>query len=157
MGSTFHGDGKFRAPKSLQLSHDEVRAGFVRATMGGGPIAAAAKRLAKISLPHFDGEEKFVFPVLGLLPDLKNGFVQQEMADLLPLIADFRTRFDSLEKQHESIRSAIENLLEASHRSNNREVAKFAYNLRIHERIEDEVIFPAVMLIGNYLRERLAV
>jgi hypothetical protein len=54
------------------------------------------------------------------------------------------------------IASAIEDLLQAAHKEKNREVAEFAYNLRVHERIEDEVIYPTVVLIGRYLQEKLA-
>ena len=77
------------------------------------------------------------------------------MADVLPLISDFSARHNALDKQHQAIISAVEALLQAANKEKNREVADFAYNLRVHEKIEDEVIYPTVMLIGNYLRERL--
>ena len=155
MASKFQSTGKMHTPHSLRLSHDEARAEFVRATMAGGQIAVAAKRLAGLCLPHFEGEERFVFPALGLLPDLMKGLVRQEMAEVLPLISDFNAKHNALDTQHEAIGSAIDALLEASHRAKNREIAEFAYNMRVHEKIEDEVIYPTVVLIGNYLRERL--
>ena len=156
MGSTIPWNGRIHTPKSLRLSHDEARAEFVRGSMEGGRIGAAATRLAEVCLPHFEGEEKYAFPVLGLLPDLMKGLVRQEMADVLPLISDFSAKHEALDRQHESIKSAIDELLVASQREKNRDVAEFAYNMRVHERIEDEVIYPTIILIGNYLRARLA-
>ena len=50
--------------------------------------------------------------------------------------------------------SAIEDLLQAAYKEKNREIAEFAYNMRIHERVEDEVIYPTVVLIGTYLQEK---
>jgi len=155
MDSQFPGDGKFHIPEALRLGHDEIRAELVRASIEPGPIGGAAKRLARLCLPHFEQEEKAVFPVFGLLKDLARGDVRPEMGAMLPLISRFSAWYDTLDNHHQSIVSAVGELLDAAHKEENREIADFAYNLRVHERIEDEVIYPTVMLIGNYVRERL--
>jgi hemerythrin-like domain-containing protein len=122
--------------------------------MEGGRIAKAAKRVAQLCLPHFEHEEKSVFPVLALLPYLERGNLRPEMMDAMPLISDFRAKHDALNDHHQSILAAIEALLQAAHKEKNREFAEFAYNMRIHERVEDEVIYPTVVLIGKYLQEK---
>ena len=155
MNSKFLSNGIINDPESLRLDHDEIRAELARATMEPGPIGKAAMRVARYCLPHFEHEEKAVFPALGLLHDLSLGEVRPEMAEVLPLISAFSARHEALGNQHQSIISAVEALLQAANKEKNREIADFAYNLRVHERIEDEVIYPTVMLIGNYLRERL--
>ena len=149
-------DGKLNVPTALLRGHDEARAALVRATMEGGRIAKAAKRVAQLCLPHFEHEEKSVFPVLALLPYLEQGNLRPEMMDVMPLIFNFRAKHDALNDHHQSILAAIEALLQAAHKEKNREFAEFAYNLRVHERIEDEVIYPTVVLIGKYLQEKLA-
>ena len=156
MGSTSPWNAADHTPASLRISHDEARAELVRATMKGGDTAVAAKRLATMCLPHFEAEEKFAFPALGLLPDLMKGLVRPEMAKVLALISEFGAKHAALEMQHDSIRSAIDDLLRASKDEGNRDTAEFALNMRNHERTEDEVIYPTVMMIGTYLRERLA-
>lgn len=78
------------------------------------------------------------------------------MMDVMPLINKFREKHDALNDHHQLIVSAIENLMPAAHKQKNREVAASAYNLRVHERIEDEVICPTVVLIGKYLQEKFA-
>jgi len=156
MDATLPLRGELRSPRSLRLSHDDARAELVKATMEGGRIATAARRLAQVCLPHFDEEEKSVFPALGLLPELMQGMVRPEMVRVLPLIADFSAKHNALHSQHQSIRSAIDSLLVASHRERNSEVAEFAHNMAAHERIEDEVIYPTLIMIGMYLREKLA-
>jgi hypothetical protein len=55
----------------------------------------------------------------------------------------------------QSILAAIEESQHTADKEKNRKVGEFAYNLRIHEDLEDEVIYPAVILIGKYLQERL--
>ena len=156
MDSTFHWNGNLNVPNALRGSHDEARAELVRATMEDGPIAEAAHRVARICLPHFEKEEKSVFPILGLLPELTQGILRPEMAEALPLISEFSLRHEKcLNTQHQSMLAAIEELLQAARREKNGEFVEFAYNMRAHEKIEDEVIYPMIMLIGNYLQEKL--
>jgi hypothetical protein len=152
MGSTFNWNGKLSVPTALRLGHDKARAELVRAMKEDSPIAEAAERVAKMCLPHFEREEQSVFPVLAFLPDLTQGILRPEMADVLPLISDFRARHEALDSQHQSILSAIEDLLRAANKEKDEEVSQLAYNMKVHERIEDEVIYPTVLLIGNHLR-----
>jgi hypothetical protein len=156
MDTTFQWKGSQNIPDALRRGHDEARAKLVRATTEHGPIAEAARQVAYLCLPHFEREENFVFPVLGLLPDLTRGIVRPEMMEILPLIADFRMRQESLDAKHQRILSAIEDLLQAAHQEKSREYADFAYSLRLHEKVEDEVVYPTVVLIGNYLQEKFA-
>jgi hypothetical protein len=148
-------NGKLSVPKALLRGHDEARAELVRATMEGGRVAKAGKRLAELCLPHFEHEEATVFPVLALLPYVEQGNLRPEMLDVMPLIHKFRAKHDAISDHHQLIVSAIENLLKAAREEMNREVAEFAHSMRVHERIEDEVIYPTVVLIGKYLQEKL--
>ncbi len=157
MLAKFRGQGMFRIPEALRLGHDEMRAELVRATAMPGPIGEAAKRVAELCLPHMEREEESVFPVFGLLHDLAEGKVRPEMADVLPLISTFSAWRDSLGDEHYSIAPAIHALLLAAYKEDNREIVEFTYSLRMHERLEDQVIFPTVLLIGNYVQERLGI
>ena len=143
-------------PDALRNGHDNARAELVRATMEGGRIGKAARRVAQLCLPHFEHEEKNVFPVLALLPHLAPHNLRPEMMEVMALISEFRERRDAMIGDHQSIESAIEDMLQAAHTEKNREFAEFAHNLRVHERIEEDVIYPTVVLIGDYLRKNLA-
>jgi hypothetical protein len=148
-------DGTWNIPAALRFSHDEMRAGLVKATNEPGRIGDAAVTVARLCLPHFEQEEKAVFPVLSLLYDLAFRDVRHEMAAVLPLVSTFSEKHEALDRQHEAIGTAIEALLHAAHREGNREIAEIAYGLKVHEKVEDEVIYPAVMLVGKYVREKL--
>lgn len=154
MGSIINWNGKLDVPKALQRDHDEARTEFVRAGTEGGRIARAGKRVAQLCLPHFEHEEKSVFPVLALLPYLVSENLQPEMMDVMPLISDLHAMQDAISDHHRAIVAAIDELMQAAHKQKNREFAEFAHNLKNHEDIEAEVIYPTVMLIGNYLREK---
>jgi hemerythrin superfamily protein len=156
MGSIINWNGKLNVPKALQLDHDEARAEFVRARSEGGRIAEAGKRVAQLCLPHFEQEEERVFPVLALLPYLASNNLQPEMMDVMPLISELRAKHDAIVDHHQAILAAIDELLHAAYQQKNREFAEFAHNLRNHEDIEAEVIYPTIILIGNYLQEKFA-
>lgn len=155
MLSKFQGQGLFKIPEALWLGHDEVRAELVRATAIPGPIGEAAMHVADICLPHMEHEEASVFPVFGLLRDLAVGEVRPEMAEVLPMISAFSARREALGDEHHSMAPAVHRLLLAAYKEDNREIIEFTYNLRMHERMEDQVIFPTVLLIRNYVQERL--
>ncbi len=147
---------KLTVPKALRCGHDDARAELIRAMMEGGLIGKAAKQVAQLCLPHFADEEKTVFPVLALLPYLEQDKLRPEMMEVMPLIQDFGKKRAVLDDHHQSLLAAIDALLQAAHKEKNREFAEFAYNLRVHEQIEDQVIYPTVTLIGKYLREKFA-
>ena len=146
---------KLSAPDAMRLEHDEMRAQLVSASMEAGPIGDAARRVARLCVPHFEQEEKLVFPIFELLHSLALGDVQREAAAVLPLVSRFCARHDRLHRHHKSIVSAIGALLAAAHKEHNREIATFAQRLWLHERTEDAVIYPMATLAGNYVREAL--
>lgn len=152
MGSKFPKQENHNKISALRQDHDELRAQLGRATMEPGPIGEVAKRVAELCLPHFAQEEKTVFPVFELLPEVAEGNAPPAV---LLLVSRFIARYDDLDSAHKSIISEVEALLAAANQEHNWEFANFAYQLRVHERIENEVIFPTVNLIGNYVRERL--
>jgi hypothetical protein len=148
-------DASAHIPTAFRQDHDDFRAELSRATMESGPVGKAALRVARYCLPHFEMEERIVFPAFAALRDLAADNVRPEMAGLLPLISRFDVQHVGLTGQHESIVTAVEKLLQAAHKENNREIADFAYHLRSHENLENQVIYPMVRLIGNHVREKL--
>jgi hypothetical protein len=148
-------NGKLDVPAGLRIGHDQIRAGLVRATTDPGRVGKDALLVARLCLPHFEQEEKAVFPVLSLLRELAYGEVRPEMATILPLVIAFSEWQESLDKQHEVIAAAVESLLQTAHREGNREAAEVAYGLKVHERVEADAIYPAAALVGKYVREGL--
>jgi hypothetical protein len=148
-------NGNLNVPAALRFGHDQIRAGLVRATTDPGRVGHEALLLARLCLPHFEQEEKAVFPLLSLVRELAFGEVRPEMATILPVMLAFGEWRESLEKQHDTIASSIESLLQAAHREGNREVAEVAYGMKVHEWLENDAIYPAAALAGKYVREKL--
>ena len=61
---------KFKIPDPMKEEHDELHNELKKAAMAGGKVGGAAKAVAHALHPHFEREEKFALPPLGLLPAL---------------------------------------------------------------------------------------
>lgn len=144
-----------KVPIALKLDHDELRANLDKALKEKGPIGAAARDLASVVLPHMALEEKLAFPPLGLLAQLASGEVTEEMEAVLPMISEFIASHDALRGDHQQIGYKLQVLLEAAKKEGNDEYTQFAYRGMVHERIEEAVIYPTIVLIGKYIRQQL--
>lgn len=146
---------RYSAPKALKQAHDELRAELVRAAMEPGPVGLAAREAARLCLPHYEFEEMDIFPALAVLPELAAGAVRDDMAAIMPIVQRFSTWHQGYAKERASMFDAIEALQQAAIDQDNHRMADLAYNMTVHERMDEEVLFPMVQLIGAYLSQRL--
>ena len=123
--------------------------------MEPGLVGEAASRVAQLCLQHFDVEERSVFPAFALIHEVILANLHPEKVRILPLIEQFNRAHDVLARQHKAMVEAVEALWEAAYEDGNTEVAEFARRLRKHERLESEVLYPAVLMIGKFLQEIL--
>ena len=147
--------GKFEIPEALALDYEALRAGLNRAATQPGSIGEAAKRVAQLCRTHFAKEEEHVSYAFGLLHDLESNDVRPNTAAVAPMIAQFSAQHLALRGHHQSIHLAIEELLQEARIADNKEVAELVYNLRDHEKIENEVVYPTMLLINGSVRESL--
>lgn len=153
MKAEYQSQGRSGIPEALRVEHAQIRSVLAGLVADPGPIGAAALHLARLCLPHFEQEESLVFPVFGLLRELATGEVRAEMADLLPLVSEFQARH--MGREHQMIAASIQALQQAARAEACAQVIEFVDRLQVHERIEDELIYPSVVLVGKYLRAAL--
>ncbi|HSB24659.1 MAG TPA: hemerythrin domain-containing protein [Burkholderiaceae bacterium] len=58
--------------------------------------------------------------------------------------------------EHQAIVAALNKLREAAARAGRYEIVAFAEALVEHARTEEEVMYPAAVLVGRFVRQRLA-
>ena len=156
MASGYRWNTRYGAPKALKLAHDELRAELVRAAMEPGRVGIAARQAARLYLPHYEHEEMDFFPALGLLPELAAGRVRTDMVAVIPLVRRFASWHEAFEQERISMLEAIGALQQAAIDEDNHRTADLAYNMTIHECIDEEVLFPMILLIGDYVSQRLS-
>jgi len=147
----------FKIPKPLKSEHDELHAALVRATKEPGKIGAAAKAVAALLHPHFVKEEQFALPPIGLLPRLARGEVTSDMEEALVLTDRLENELAGMLNDHKEIIAALKQLLAAARGQDKVEYVEFAEQLIRHAQTEEEVLYPAAILAGRYIRLKLGI
>jgi len=146
---------KFVIPRPLKIEHEELHGMLRKATQEPGELGDAAKAVAELMHPHFVKEEEYALPPLGLLRDLAAGKVTPDMKEVLGLTDKLKADLNQMLAEHKSIVAALEKLSAAAKKANKMEYAKFTQALMLHAQTEEEVTYPAAILIGEYVREKL--
>lgn len=143
-------------PEALQAEHHEIHERLVAATKVSGPVGDAARQLAAVLHPHFQREEQIALPPLGLLAPLARGENSPEMARVLPLTDSLRAELPRMLEEHVAIAAATRRMGAVATEAKNADVAALAETLAQHARSEEEVSYPAALLVGELVRIRLA-
>ena len=146
---------KFEIPLPLQQEHEALHDDLRRATEAAGEVGAAAKAVALLMHPHFIKEDRFALPPLGLLAALARGEFRTEMADVLVLTDQLEAELPEMLAEHRAIVEALERLRDAAQQAGLNDIVEFAHTLMQHARTEEEVMYPAAVLVGRMVRARL--
>lgn len=141
-------------PASLQRDHDELHAKMREAAETGGATGEAARALAAALRPHFEKENAYALPPLSLLPALGQGRppAADEREEAVRMTARLRADLAEHLAEHREIAAAAERMRAAAEREGKPEQARLAESIRLHAQVEEEVLYPAALLVGEYLR-----
>ncbi len=144
-----------RIPDSLRVEHERLHARLAAATREPGRTGEAARTVARIMHPHFLREDEYAIPPLALLPRFMHGPVTPDMGDVLPLVARVKEELPLMLEEHRAILGALEQLASVAIDEGKPEWAEFADELRLHAQLEEEVLYPAAILVGEYVKTQL--
>jgi hypothetical protein len=142
-------------PQSLQNEHDEIHEALVAATRVPGRVGAAAKKLAAVLDPHFQRENQIALPPLGLLAPLAAGDTPAGLQEALAMSDALRKELPRMLEEHKRIRAATEELRAAAREEKASVHEQFAETLASHARTEEEILYPAAILVGDVIRARM--
>lgn len=143
-----------RIPESLRAEHAEIHAELEHATRARGSVGAAARTLAALLQPHFVREEQIALPPLGLLAPLARGERGSALRSVLPMTDSLRAELPRMLEEHRAIRAATLRLGQAARAARNAPVERLAEKLALHARSEEEIYYPAAVLVGDLVRAR---
>jgi hypothetical protein len=148
--------GDLAIPESIRAEHAEIHAELEEATRAPGAVGAAAKELAAVLHPHFVREEQVAQPPLGLIGPLASGAAISDAAasEALAMTDTLRRELPRMLQEHAVIRAAVEKLRETAHAANAAKAEELAEKLALHAKTEEEVLYPAALLVGDALRAR---
>ena len=144
-----------KPPLSLRREHEELHADLARAGQAPGRIGEAARAVARIMHPHFLREDEYAIPPLALLPRLAKGQVTPDMAEVLPLVARLKEELPLMIEEHRAILGAVRELAVAAETENDEQYIRLAAALMVHAQLEEEVLYPAAILVGEYVKLKL--
>lgn len=142
------------APSSIQAEHHEIHEALVALTKANGPVGAAAKELAATLHPHFVREEEIALPPLGLLAPLAAGRTPDGMKEALVMSDTLKKEMPRMLEEHKAIRAATEQLARVARAEGHAAGQAFAATLAAHALMEEEVLYPAAILVGDLIRAR---
>jgi hypothetical protein len=148
---------KFIIPRSMQAEHEELHADLEKAIASGGETGTAAKVVADVLHAHFESEEKYALPPLGLLPALANGNLSPEMIQVLEMTDTLKAELPRMLEEHKGIVDTLQKLIETASQEKKTEHIRFAKKLILHAQNEEEVAYPTAILVGEYVRMKLGV
>ncbi len=144
---------EFKIPQSLKEEHEELHVELAKAIKAGGEIGEAAKAVAKIL--HFVKEEEYALPPLGLVSLLAEGKLPAERRKVLTMTEKLKAELYHMLEEHKAIVLALKNLSNVAKKEGKMEYALFAEKLIRHAKTEEEFLYPAAILIGEYLKLKL--
>jgi hypothetical protein len=146
---------KFDIPAPLRAEHAELHERLVAATGVPGAVGEAAREVARLLHPHFVREEEFALPPLALLAPLARGEARTEMAEVLPMTRHLRAELPQMLAEHRTIVAALEKLRSAASGAGLPQHARFADALIQHAETEEQVLYPAAILVGEAVARAL--
>jgi hypothetical protein len=142
-------------PDSLRVEHEQLRADLEQAIRIGGRIGEAARALQSLLHPHLRREDDSLFLGLGLLHSVAQGKVTPGMHELVAKAEQLKRELPEMLAEHDQIRKALERLGQEATKEGRPQVAYFAAKLLHHARLEEEVLYPAAIVLGEYLKSLL--
>jgi hypothetical protein len=144
-----------RIPDGIRVEHEHIHAALVKATKAPGAVGEAARELARVLHPHFVREEQIALPPLGLLSPLAAGQSSPDMQSVLHMTDALRQELPQMLREHAEISAATRRLAQLSAEAGDSETEELARELSSHARSEEEVFYPAAILVGEVVRARL--
>jgi len=138
----------------MKLEHKELHAELEKATKEPGEIGKAAKKVAKVLHTHFVSEEEYAMPPLGLLNQISSGNLSREMSEVIKMTEKLKSNLPQMLAEHMEIVKALNELETASSNENRLEYVHFCEKLKLHAETEEEVMYPASILVGEYIKDK---
>ena len=143
-------------PPSVRAEHEAIHSALVEATKAPGRVGTAAKTLAQVLHPHFVREEEIALPPLGLLARLAAGtsVSDDDASKVLAMSDALRRELPKMLDEHKQIRVAVEGLRRAAEEEQAVKYLQLADQLALHAQTEEEVLYPAAVLVGDLIRAK---
>lgn len=139
-------------PSSIEAEHKELHAHLAKLTNSGGKTAAAAKEVEKALRPHFEKEEQFALPPLGLLSSLASGKVPDNADAVIKMTDRLKAEMPAMLREHQDIVKVLQRLRKVAQDEHKDDAVQFVDRLTSHATQEEQILYPGAIMVGEYLK-----
>jgi hypothetical protein len=143
-------------PQSISHEHEQIIKELTNFAKREVAHAASVQRALTVIKAHYEKEEAFVLPPLALLPQIARGAVSVDMETAIAMADRTKAALPDLQNDHIQITSLMNELIEDGKTVHDEELVQLATRVAIQSLNDFEVAQPTAILIGDYLRWRLA-
>jgi hypothetical protein len=147
---------EFQTPHSLRADHDRLHADLAALTNEPGVIGDAARDVARLLHPHFVKEEEYALPPLGLLASIARGEIDRRMEPVVTMARRIKSELPMMISEHREIVRSLDRLAAAAVVHGRAHVADFVDKLKLHAETEEDVLYPAAIIVGEIVEAHLA-
>lgn len=141
---------KIKTPKAITHGHAILCAEFNRIIEDYPNLEKQTHSLNEVMTKHFNKEEKYALPPLGLLLTLSEGNWELSEDIIVEMTHFLNSHIAELKQEHENITKHLLELKTIAEKENYVDLKRFINELEIHMELEDQVLYPTAILIGNY-------
>ncbi|HET6513266.1 MAG TPA: hypothetical protein VFH43_13820 [Candidatus Kapabacteria bacterium] len=138
-------------PRALEVEHDAIHKDLKAIIALKGKTGVAAERLADALHEHFDEEQEYAMPPLGVLKDVAAGRTGPRIDHAALLAEQLEREMPKMLAEHRIILERIDALRLAARDEQRDDAIRFADELQLHAQYEEEVLYPATIILGRYL------
>jgi len=142
--------GKPVLPASIKNEHESLLKQVRTVSQYEDSTGMVARKLLELMEHHFNEEENYVLPPLGLLESIANDQLPKESKEVAMMIEYFKTQRQHLSAEHQMIAAHLKEMSNAA-AIDSHDIKRFIQEVEDHAALEEEVLFPAAILIGDYL------
>lgn len=142
----------FRIPGSLKDEHEELYEELNRAARIGGDVGDAALLALKGFEPHMRKENRIALPPLDLLNSVAEKEVTTELTGAIKLSDELKNGLPGFLREHDVIRDALQRMNDAAMREQKPAYASLAKRIMHHMMVEEQILYPAAILVGEHIR-----
>ena len=146
------GTATLGVPASVAAEHREIHEMLAKVIGLGGKTGEAAKEVEHRLSGHFEKEEEYALPQLGLLRQLAAGGETADSRKAIEMSDKLKADLPKMLEEHKADVEALNMLSDEAKSENKAEGLEFVARLKGHAENEEEVMYPAAMLVGEYLK-----
>ena len=142
-------------PQSIRLDHEEAIRQLTAVAHRKGRTGEIARKALEVFKAHIRREEEYILPPLTLAPAIAEGRVTPDMRWAIAMVDRIKADREIIFTEHTTITAWMNQLAEAARRSHEKDVLELARTLVADSLTDTEVMEPAAIVIGEYLRAKL--